>query len=133
MRLMRFAVAVAVALSLTCAAQAAQKQKAKGKKAQTVRGTVVEVKKDEGKAEGTLKVKVQPKKNAATAEPVEKTFKISDTTKVVRITGKKGDKQETPATLADIQAGGTVVLKVKGDTAEQVTLQGKKKNKKAGQ
>ena len=44
MRLMRYAVAVAIALSLTVSAQAADK-KAKGKKAKSVRGTVVSVEK----------------------------------------------------------------------------------------
>ena len=45
------------------------------------------------------------------------------------VSGKKGNQQETPGTLADVQAGGRVVLVVKGGRVEEVKVHGKAKKK----
>src|SRR5687767_8941811 len=92
MRVLRQLVAVVVVLVLAAPSWAqdpAKKGKGK-KKAAAFRGTVVEVKADAGKDEGVIIVKgvAGRKKNAAPADPQEKTFKVTGATKIETIAGK---------------------------------------------
>jgi hypothetical protein len=132
MNWLRTLIVFAVALVLTAPAGAADK--AKKKKELTVKGTVVEVKKDTDKDSGSLIVKVivGKKKDNNTAE---KTYKVSETTKVEKVVGKAKKGQPAPeataAKLGDIQKGDTVALTAKGDDASAIkfTITKKKKNK----
>jgi hypothetical protein len=121
---------IAIALVLTNSADAAGKGK---KKAKPIKGEVVDVKKDADKESGSLVVKVAAKKKTGGA-PTEKTIKVTDATKVLKVTGGKKNKDvpATPSKLSDLQKGTKVVVTVKGDEASEIKFVAKKtkKNKK---
>src|SRR5262249_46373034 len=103
------ALAFAVAVQQTAraddkAADKAGKKAGKGgkKKGHAVHGTVIAVKKDKDKDEGTITVRVhhRRKKGDATAsKPVEKVFKVTSATKFQKVSGTRGDRQLTSATF----------------------------------
>jgi hypothetical protein len=80
--------------------------------------------------DNTLIVKAKHKKGEA---PTEEKFKIGKETKVEKISGKKGDIQVAPGTLADLKAGSHVAIVAKDGAAEVVKIREKKgkKNKAA--
>ena len=124
------ALAFAVAVQQTAraddkAADKAGKKAGKGgkKKGHAVHGTVIAVKKDKDKDEGTITVRVhhRRKKGDTTAsKPVEKVFKVTSATKFQKVSGTRGDRQLTSATFADLHKGEHVAIVAKGDTAEDV-------------
>jgi len=113
--------------------EAAPKAKKKG----AVRGTVVEVKKDQDKESGTLTIKVLPKKSkkdagaAAPAKEETKTFKVTTETKVEQLVGKKKDAKAEPAKFSNVEKDQVVSIKADGDTAQEIKIAPKKKKKKA--
>jgi hypothetical protein len=79
----------------------------------------------------TITVEVRPhqKKNApAPATPpaaVEKKFKVDKDTKFVFVSGKKGEREFTPATFADVHKGEHVVVVFRSgqsDVADRVAI-----------
>jgi hypothetical protein len=97
------------------------------KKHHAVHGRVTDVSSDSS----TLTVEVRPhqKKNApAPATPpatVEKKFKVDKETKFVFVSGKKGAREFTPATFADVHKGERVVVESRAgqnDIANRVTI-----------
>ena len=82
------------------------------KKHHAVHGRVTDVSSDGS----TITVEVRPhqKKNApAPATPpaaVEKKFKVDKDTKFVFVSGKKGEREFTPATFADVHKGERLVV-----------------------
>ena len=127
MRFVRFLAVAALTLAMVTPALAA----AKGKKNKgAVKGTVVEVKKDEGKETGSLVVKVTPGKKDAGAAATEKTFKITDTTKVQKLVGKKKDAVASDAKFSDVTKDANVTIVAKGEEASEVKFQVAKKAKK---
>jgi hypothetical protein len=126
----RFQVGVALVLVLALAATASAAGK-KAKKAKPVRGVVVAVQKDDGKDTGTITVRVQQgKKVAANTPPEERKFTIGKTTKIEKVTGKKGQKQTAAAAFGDVTEQARVIVKANGDTVESVSIVGKAKKAK---
>jgi hypothetical protein len=97
------------------------------KKHHAVHGRVTDMSSDSS----TITVEVRPhqKKNApAPAIPpaaVEKKFKVDKDTKFVFVSGKKGEREFTPATFADVHKGERVVVVVRAgqsDLADRVAI-----------
>jgi hypothetical protein len=133
MRLVRTLFVAVVGLALVAAIPSAQAaEKGKGKKAHGVKGVVAEVKKDGDKDSGTITLHIPEHKNKKTGavKPAEdKTFKVTDATKFIEVSGKKGEKKEEAVTFAAVKDGEHVVVKFEGDTAVEVAIHhhGKKK------
>ena len=135
MRLIRTLFVVAAGLALVAATpstQAAEDGK-KAKKEHHVKGVVAEIKKDADKDSGTITVKIPEHKNKKTGEvkpAEEKTFQVTDATKWLRVSGKKGALDKDPITFGQVKEGEHVVLEVKGDVVVEGAIhQHKKKNK----
>jgi hypothetical protein len=129
MRLVRTLVVVVAGLALVAASPAAQAAE-KAKKDHKVNGVVEEVKKDADKDTGTITVKIPEHKNKKTGEvkPAEqKTFKVTDATKFVEVSGKKGDQKEETVTFAALKEGQKATFTVKGDDVVEVKFHVKKK------
>ena len=129
MRLVRTLVVVVAGLALVAASPAAQAAE-KGKKGRHVKGVVAEVKKDADKDTGTITVKIPEHKNKKTGEvkpAEEKTFKVTDATKFVEVSGKKGDQKEETVTFAQLKEGEKATFTVKGDEVVEVKFHAKKK------
>jgi hypothetical protein len=132
MRLLRTAVALLLVLAFVATASAGDKTKKAGKKAaKPVQGVVVDFKKDEGKDTGTITVKLVKgkKKGGDSGEAVQKTFTITDTTKLEKVSGKKGNVETKAATFSDLAKDLKVTITGKGDTADSVKITAKKKKK----
>ena len=144
MRMLHLGLALAFLIGGAITVDAAPGKKGqKGKKGTAaIHGTVVAVAKDKDKDSGTLTVQVRThkKKNQANAAaPIEKSFKVTDTTKfqfVQRSKGQKGQKGQktqaalSPATFADVHKGERIIIQTKGDMAADVKIvQGGKKGK----
>jgi hypothetical protein len=131
MRLFRVAAVFCVALIVAgpSNAQDAAKKKKKG----VLKGQVVEVQQDPAaKDKATITVKTVLKKQGTTQESK---IHITDKTKLEKVTGKKGEKKHTEATLAALQKGQTVLIHTRTgqpQEAERVEIITKKKNKAIG-
>ncbi len=96
------------------------------KKTHPARGLVVDVATDGS----SITIKVHPhKRNApAPATPpaaVEKKFRLDKETKIVFVSGKKGEREFKPATFADVQKGEHVVVVFRdgqSDLADRVAI-----------
>ncbi|MEY4393272.1 MAG: hypothetical protein RL595_521 [Planctomycetota bacterium] len=103
-----------------------------------LKGTITKVEKDSGTETGTITVNVEPnKKKNPDAKPEEKKFKISDSTKLESVTGKKKDTTSTTAKFSDLAEGKTVAVdagkgkKNKGAQGVKIFASKKKKKTKA--
>jgi hypothetical protein len=96
-------------------------------------GTISKVEQDSGKESGTITVKVTPKKKKSDTTPAtveEKSFKITESTKIETVSGKKKDATTTPAKFSDLKEGREVLIasdKKKGVESVKVTKAKKKK------
>jgi hypothetical protein len=134
MRTLRTVVALFLVLALVASASAAGGKGGagkKGKKARAVHGVVVSVAADKDKStSGTVTVKVRHgKKKAGNVTETEKKFTVNDSTKIEKVSGKKGQLQTTAVSLGDLKEGTKVVVTAKGDTAEQIKFRAKKAKK----
>ena len=129
MNRLRFLTVLAVAVMVVPSAFAANKAKKKDK---PVKATVVEVKKDADKESGTLKVMVSANKKKNTPA-AEKTFKVTEATKVEKVMKEKGKKAKdtpaTPAKFSDIPQGAKLQITAKDDEATAIKFSAKKKKK----
>jgi len=95
-----------------------------------VSGSIVSITPDsKDKDTGTIKIKVMAGKKkgaAAAAEGEEKTFKYNKDTKYFKSEGKSG---EVAAVFSDLATGTNVTIAATGDTADKITIAGKKKKK----
>jgi hypothetical protein len=98
--------------------KAAKKKVEKKKVERPVKGTVVEVKKDE------IIVKGAGKKGK------ERAIKLGGETKFVKAAGKK-KTPSTPIKAEDVAKGATVTVTLKGGSADTVTIAAARKGKKA--
>jgi hypothetical protein len=102
-------------------------------KSKPEQGTISKVEQDSGKESGTITVKVTPKKKKSDTTPAtveEKSFKITESTKIETVSGKKKDATTTPAKFSDLKEGGEVLIasdKKKGVESVKVTKAKKKK------
>jgi hypothetical protein len=97
-----------------------------------VHGQVVAVQMDGNKTSGTITVLVHHhKKSATAAAPVEKTFKVSASTKFEIVKGKKGAVAQQATDVNAVQKGQHIFLFHNGDEATDVKIvkKGKGKNK----
>jgi hypothetical protein len=130
MRLLRVTVALLLVLALAATASAAGKGKKKA--AKPIKGVIVAVDQDQGKDTGTITVQVQKGKKADANTPAEeKKITITGTTKLAKLSGKKGQKQTTDAAFKDLAKDEHVVIKASGGSADTVTIvqKGKKAKK----
>ncbi len=103
-----------------------------------VRGKVVAVQKDGGKDTGTITVQLHRGKKKKTAAnggtapaPVEKTFKVTASTKFQVFQGKKGAVRQKDSSFAELQKGENVLILHNGDEATDVKVVTKGKGKKS--
>ena len=133
MRLVRTLVVVVAGLALVAAVPSAQA--AKGKKAAKehhVHGVVGEVKKDADKDSGSITLTIKHKdKTTKEVKTESKTFQVTEATKFIKVSGKKGEQKEEPATFGQLKEGDHATLTVQGDEVVEVKFHGKhgKKNK----
>lgn len=125
MKKLTLGVALACLLGFVGAADAAKKP---------TKGSILKVNQDSGKESGTITIKVAPGKKApADATPVEKSFKITESTKLENVSGKKKDTTSTPAKFNDLSVGKTVAVAgkaKKGKGVDTVKIFSTKKKKK---
>jgi hypothetical protein len=129
------AVAVLVPASISEGAKAKAKKK---KGSHPVAGLVTAVDQDkEKKNQGTVTLKIaarKKKKGAPAATPTEATekkFTITSETKFVKVTGKKKEKTESPASFDDVKSGSRIMVLASQDgKAEKVSISEAKKGKK---
>lgn len=127
MRYARLFTAVAAMFVLSSTVEAA--------KTKPVKGTILKAQQNSGKESGTITVKITPKKmkGTATAAPTtaeEKSFKITETTKLETISGKKKDATASPAKFSDLKEGSGVLIASKKQFVESVKITKAKKTKK---
>ena len=104
--------AVAVLFAATAQADGDQQSKKKGH-GHRVRGVVTEVKRDADKDNGSITVRVQPKKKAGTTDHDQpRTFQVLPVTKFVKGEGKG---QLEPASFKDVHEGEHVVVQSMDD------------------
>lgn len=102
-------------------------------KSKPIQGAISKVEQDSGKESGTITVKVTSKKKKGDATPAtaeEKSFKITVSTKLETISGKKKDATTAPAKFSDLKEGGGVLItsdKEKGVESVKITKAKKKK------
>jgi hypothetical protein len=135
MRLIRAALAIALVLCLTSVSAAAVGANGGKKGKHLVHGQVVSMQMDaNNKGSGTITVLVHHHKKGekgGTAEPaVEKTFKVSSSTKFAILSGKKGAIQTQPADASALQKGDHVLISG-GTDATDVKIVRRTKGKKA--
>ncbi len=123
--LLRSLLVFGVVFALTADVSAAKAKKKGG----GVSGTIVSITPDkDDKDTGTIKIKVSAgKKGDAANNGEEKTFKYNKDTKYFKAEGKKN---EVAATFSDLATGTNVTIMATGDTADKVTIAGKKKKNK---
>lgn len=124
--------ALGVMLAASTPSSAAPKAGKKKKAGKAVAGTVLEVKQESGKEEGTIKVSVAGKKKANEAA-MEKSFKVTSSTKIAKVTGKGKEAKQAAgeaAKLADVSKGQRVFIKANGDTVEEIKITAAKAKKK---
>jgi hypothetical protein len=133
MMLFRTLMACSLAVSMLLPVSTAEAAKKK-KKAHAVHGTVTSVQTSEGdKESGTFTLKTHGKKKKGIAAE-EKNFTFGKNTKVVTVTGKKKDRTETEASIADVKSGSHVTVTAGSDgKAEKVMVMAGKKGKKKKQ
>jgi hypothetical protein len=127
--------ALGVFLAATSQAAAGDNKADKKKKktaGKAVAGTVVDVKQESGKEEGTIKVSVRGKKKANEAA-TEKTFKITSATKLTKVTGKAKEAKAAAGETVKFSAlakDQRVFITAKGDTVEEIKIAAGKATKK---
>ncbi len=128
MRLVRTLFVVAAGLGLVAAAPSADA--AKKAKEHHVKGVVASVDHDKDKGTITLTVKHKDKTTQAVTTDT-KTFKVTEATTFVKVSGKKGAETKDPATFADVKEGDNLVVTEKDGTAAEVAIHPKHKKKNA--
>jgi hypothetical protein len=132
MRMLGTVVALALVLALVATGRAgdpAGKGQKKGGK--HVHGVVVAVDRDKDKDTGTCTVRVRlGKKGDPNAETVEKKFAVTEATRFERVIGRKGERETRPASFAAVEKGRHVLVRARGDVAEEVKVLEHKKGVK---
>ncbi|NBR05115.1 MAG: hypothetical protein EBT92_05015 [Planctomycetes bacterium] len=103
-------------------------------KTKPTKGTILKAQQDSGKESGTITVKVTPKKKKGDTSPApataeEKSFKISETTKLETVSGKKKDTTSTPAKFSDLKEGSAVLIASNKKSVDSVKITKAKKTK----
>lgn len=104
-------------------------------KSKPVKGTIIKAQQDTGKESGTITVKVTPKKKKGNNTPApttaeEKSFKITESTKLETVSGKKKDATTMPAKFIDLKEGNSVLISSKKKSVDSVKIKKAKKTKK---
>ncbi|MFM7099223.1 MAG: hypothetical protein ACKO16_17580 [Gemmataceae bacterium] len=107
-------------------------------KSKSEKGTITKVQQDSGKESGSITVKITPKNSKgntnATTTSEEKTFKITESTKLETTSGKKKDATNSPAKFNDLKEGNGVIVSSnnkKGVESVKITKAKKKKKTNA--
>jgi hypothetical protein len=135
MRLIRIlGVVVAVLALVAFIPSAPAAEKSKGKKGHAIKGVVAAVDRDKDgdkdKDTGTITLTIPAHKDKKTGEETkaeEKKVKVTEATKFVKVSGKKGERKEETATYADVKDGEHVVVRVEGGVAVEVAIHHHKK------
>ena len=104
-------------------------------KSKPEKGTISKIDQDSGKESGTITVKVTPKKKKSDITPAptateEKSFKITESTKLETVSGKKKDAITTPAKFSDLKEGSGVLITSNKKSVNSVKITKAKKTKK---
>ncbi len=103
-------------------------------KSKPEKGTISKVDQDSGKESGTITVKVTPKKKKSDTTPAptaeEKSFKITESTKLATVSGKKKDATTTTAKFSDLKEGSGVLITSNKKSVDSVKITKAKKTKK---
>ena len=102
-------------------------------KSKPEKGVISKIEKDSGKESGTITVKVTPKKKKSDTTPAptaeEKSFKITESTKLATVSGKKKDATTTPAKFSDLKEGSGVLITSDKKSVDSVKITKAKKTK----
>ena len=103
-------------------------------KSKPEKGVISKIEKDSGKESGTITVKVTPKKKKTDTTPAttvaeEKSFKITESTKIETVSGKKKDATTTPAKFSDLKEGSGVLITSDKKSVDNVKITKAKKTK----
>ena len=103
-------------------------------KSKPQKGVISKIEKDSGKESGTITVKVTPKKKKTDTTPAptaaeEKSFKITESTKLETVSGKKKDATTTPAKFSDFKEGSGVLIISDKKSVDSVKITKAKKTK----
>jgi hypothetical protein len=103
-------------------------------KSKPEKGVISKIEKDSGKESGTITVKVTPKKKKTDTTPAktvaeEKSFKITESTKIETVSGKKKDATTTPAKFSDLKEGSGVLITSDKKSVDSVKITKAKKTK----
>jgi hypothetical protein len=130
MMILRSLLVLGLALSLV--GSTAEAAKGKKKKNNVRHGVVEVVSLDQDKDSGKITIKQRAKKKKGTEAKSEE-IKLTKSTTVERVAGKKGNKTTETAKLSDLKAGEHVHILVKDGVAEDIKIvkAGKKSKKKA--
>ena len=103
-------------------------------KSKPEKGVISKIEKDSGKESGTITVKVTPKKKKTDTTPAptaaeEKSFKITESTKLETVSGKKKDATTTPTKFSDLKEGRGVLITSNKKSVDSVKITKAKKTK----
>ena len=103
-------------------------------KSKPQKGVISKIEKDSGKESGTITVKITPKKKKIVTTPAptvaeEKSFKITESTKLKTVYGKKKDATTAPAKFSDIKEGSVVLIASDKKSVDSVKITKAKKTK----
>ena len=103
-------------------------------KSKPEKGVISKIEKDSGKESGTITVKVTLKKKKTDTTPAttaaeEKSFKITESTKLETVSGKKKDATTTPAKFSDLKEGSGVLITSNKKSVDSVKITKAKKTK----
>ena len=104
-------------------------------KTKPINGTILKVQQDNGKETGTITVKVNPKEKKGNTAPSptkseEKSFKITESTKLETVSGKKKETTSVPAKFNDLKEGNGVLILSNNMAADSIKITKAKKTKK---
>jgi len=119
-------------LALSLCGSTAEAAKGKKKKDNVRHGVVEVVSFDQDKASGKLTIKHRAKKKQG-SEAKSEELKLTSSTTIERVAGKKGNKTTETAKLSDVKAGDHVHVLIKDGVAADIKIvkHGKKAKKKA--
>jgi hypothetical protein len=103
-------------------------------KSKPEKGVISKIEKDSGKESGTIAVKITPKKKKSDITPApttaeEKSFKITESTILESVSGKKKDATTTPAKFSDLKEGSGVLITSNKKSVDSVKITKTKKTK----
>src|SRR5262249_49586582 len=127
MHSLRFAVVIALLFAVATGANAADKAAKKAAK-KGLRGVISSVEKETDKNAGKLTIKVMSGTKGNT-QTEEKTYSVTESTKIQTMTGKPKDNQLKDGAFSDLAKNKMVMFTTKDNTIDSIKVSDKTKKK----